>query len=755
MGKITVKLKNLVKEHFYLFILLLLSIFFFHNIISSTRIMDNIHYINDVTFYSYNMKESLKNGNLPLWTPYYYSGRPLFAQPEYYFIDINLFLIMLIGNIYLAMNLSVIFHLFIAGLGMYFLALFLCQNKHAAFISALAYMFNGYVHTFAVPGNIMILEGYSLVTFIFLFTIKALKDKNFVFNSVIAGIFVALQIFVGGVIYIPYIFLLIAVYSIIYIANKSFLNKILKLAIVGILISAVGLSLSAIKLLPGIEFMNLSNRGTGIPYQEFIGAPIQLKNFIFTFVTNTLIQGDNISAAIGIAGFMLLIFGLYRFKDKIVVFSALIILISLIMSSESFITKILFNIPILNQTRHIERSIFLFAFAASILAGIGFLNLQSLLEKYNKIKLKNAIFIIVIFLIFFELFILQKMPQSVNVMNPKDIPILEYMSRDTSTFRTVNLALSTLIGASGYNYYSQFGISEIKGGSGIWFNEYLTYLIVAQNAPAKFWGILNDKYVIMHQNASIDGLKYIGKFGDCKECPIWEAAGPYLYENAKYLPRYYVVPNAILVAGDESSVQQLIYGLMLQNFEPKNTVIVEGTKVNDYDLDFLKKFSVIFLTKGSVDQDSVSKLKDYASKGGLIFPDILNGKNSISNEDVTSIFNKTFGSYKEIKIDEYTNNKIVLELNGEKGWLVVSERFAYFPGWSAKINGRNIDIFKADNAVSAVYLNGENGKLTFEYKPNSYKTGKLISLIAIVVIVIYFGYFVYRKKLKPGDSNQA
>src|SRR3989338_1583594 len=203
MKGIISKLKSFMKNHFYVFALLLLALFFFHNIISSDKIMKNIHYINDVTFYSYNMKESLKNNQLPLWTPYFYSGRPLFSQPEYYFIDINLFLILLTGNIYLAMNFAAISHLFIAGISMYFLINFLIENKKAAFVSALLYMFNGYVHTFVVNGNIMIIEGYSLIPFIFLFILKALKDRNFIFNSIIAGMFAALLIFVGGVIFFP------------------------------------------------------------------------------------------------------------------------------------------------------------------------------------------------------------------------------------------------------------------------------------------------------------------------------------------------------------------------------------------------------------------------------------------------------------------------------------------------------------------------------------------------------------------------
>ena len=745
-----IKFKNFANKHFYVLILLVLALFFFHNIISSNRIMRNVHYINDVTFYSYNMKESLKNNQLPLWTPYFYSGRPLFAQPEYYFIDFNLLLILLTGNIYLAMNFSAIIHLFIAGLSMYFLVDYLSKSRMAAFVSALIYMFNGYVHTFVVPGNIMIIEGYSLVPFIFLFTIKALKENNFIINSIIAGIFIALQIFVGGVIFLPYIFLLIAVYSLIHIIGKNISNRISKLVLVGILILVIGFGISAIKLLPDLEFMKLSNRGAGLPYQEYLGEPLKLENFVFLFITDVFSIGNSISAAVGIAGFVLLIFGLFKFRNRMILFSALIILLSLLMATNSFLTHIFYNIPIFNQTRHVERSVFLFAFASSILAGFGFLKIESLIQGYKKIS-KNMIFSIIIVIILFELVLFQEFPISSEVVKPNQIPILDYMGKDNSQFRTMNLALSTLVGASGYNYYSQLGISEIKGGSGIWFNDYLEYLLIAQNAPAKFWAVLNNKYVILNQNTSADGLSYIGRFKDCKNCPIWESYGPYLYKNDLFLPRYYIVPNSILVVGDITQVKQLIYTLMLQNFQSRTIVLIEGTKIDDYGIDFLRKFNFIFLARDSIDQNSIEKLKEYVVNGGVIVPDILNGKSAISNEEARAILNRT-GEYTELNVDEYSNNKVVLNLDGKTGWLVASERFAHFPGWEASIDGKNVGMFKADNVVSAVHLDGSGKKLVFEYKPNSYKYGKFISIISIAIVLSYFGYFVYKKKSKGGSN---
>ena len=562
-------------------------------------------------------------------------------------------------------------------------------------------------------------------------------------------------IFVGGVIFLPYIALIIAAYSIVYLIDKNLTSKLIKLTIAGIIILAIGFGISAIKLLPGLEFMKFSNRGLGVPYQEYLGEPVKISDFIFSFVTN-LYGSGSISAAIGILGFILMLWGLYRYKSKPVLFSGLLILMSLLLSTESFLAKFLFNVPVFNQTRHIERAVVLFAFGASILAGFGFLNLQSFMERFQKIKInKKIIFIVVISLLLFELVLIQKIPQSAKVIQPHDIGVLDYMGKDDSLFRTINQGLSTPIGATGYNYYAQYGISEIKGGSGIWFNDYMTYLSVAQNAPAKLWGVLNNKYVVIDKKTDVGNLKLIDRFEPCRECSIWEAFGPYLYENELFLPRYYTVPNGMLVIGNNELVQQLTYGLMLQNWNPNSTVLIQGTKINDYDIDFLKRFKIILLVRDSVDDDSIPKLREYVAQGGIIIPDILNSQLSVSADDMESIFNKTIGNYTEINSTYYSNNKVVLGLNGQKGWLVASERFAHFPGWKAAINNDEIDMFKADNIITAVYLDGQNGDLVFEYKPSSYSKGKLISLFSVVILLVYFGYLIYLRKSKPGGQNQA
>lgn len=740
-------------------ILFILSLFYLNGVLHKGAILNNIHYINDLTFLSYNTLLTLKNNELPLWTPYFYSGQPLLAIPESYMFDLNFLFIYLFRDIYAAMNLSLVLYFFFAGLGMYILACTIIGSKKAAFISALLYMFNGFVQTFVIHGHINILEGYALIPFIFLFVYRAMKSTSWIFYSILAGIFFALQIFAGSMILFFYTALLVLVYLAINLISKNFKSILIKSFFVGMILVIVCLSLASVKLLPVLEFTKLSSRSDKVSYSEYIGEPISFRDFSGTFIGDFGYAG--MSGAVGVAGIILILLGFFSHKKRIVLFALFLMIFSLLLASGTFVANFMYKVPGFDKLRHVERAMVLFVFAASILAAYGFEYLSKKMEKLKfYLRYKNLIFAVVILVILLELVFVQNVPQSRKVVEPKDIQLLDYLSKDSSDFRTINLAQQDIIGAAGYNYYAQEGIPEVKGGGGIWVNNYVEFVGIAQQyLNSKMLGILNVKYIIAENKFEANNFSLIERFNPCKECAVWNAFGPYLYKNEYFLPRYYIVPNSALVIGDDTLVRQLDYSLMFQSFEPKNIVLVEGTKINDYDIDFLKRFNFILLVKGSVDEKSIDKLKSYESQGGKIIPDIVKGQNTASNDDINSIFNSTQGNMAEIKIKGYSNNKVTLELNGEKGWLVASERFAYFPGWKATINGNEMQIFKADNVITAVYLDGQKGQLVFEYSPDSYKTGKLITTISALIIIIYLAYFAYSKKskskIKPGDTNQA
>ncbi len=739
---ITYRLKSFAKAHFYIFILLLLSLAFFSPILSSSKILDNIHYINDLTFQSENIRKWLfESAGFPLWTPYFYAGQPFIAIPEHYLFDLNFIYILLSGNIFLSMNLAVISYFFLAGLGIYFLSYGIVRKKNAAFIAVIVFMFNGLMHTFILKGHLNILESYALMPFVFLFAYKALNGREWLLNSIIAALFFSMMIYAGGVVFFLYTWLITGLYIAWNLIGKNFKKRLLRAILVSVVIIPLLFGLSALKLLPVIEFTQMSSRAAGVNYQEFLGEPILLAN-----LGNSLINASSnisFSGAIGITSFILLLFGLLSFRKKMVIFSLLIVILSVLLAAGTFAANLLYQLPGFGQMRHIERALVMFVFIAPVIAAYGFNNLANILRNYNKNFREWLIFSAVISVLVVELVLLQEFPVSAEITKPLDIPIINEVSGDKSDFRVAAYALSTPIGASGYNYYAQLGIPEIKGGGGIWVNSYVQYLAVAQEAsPSKMFGILNGKYIVSDRKIDDAGLSLKQEFRECRECGIWEVYGPYLYENKRHVPQAFIVSNAALLVGNERDAADLSYRLIMENLDPLSTVLIhDKSSISDYSINDLEKFDSIILLSGSAAQNDVPKLQKYSEKGKIL-PNVLKGENSISSESLADAFDSDNGN-KEIELKQVSVNEYSIDLNGEKGWLVLSERFAHFPGWSAKISGKSLKLYKADMVISAVYLDGEKGKLIFKYYPNSFRKGKIITTIALLVLVIYLFYIAY------------
>jgi len=189
----------------------------------------------------------------------------------------------------------------------------------------------------------------------------------------------------------------------------------------------------------------------------------------------------------------------------------------------------------------------------------------------------------------------------------------------------------------------------------------------------------------------------------------------------------------------------LSYSLIINYLNPLSDVLIlDNSSVTDYNFDELKEFNAIALLSNSVTQNDISALQRYVNDGGNIFPNILEGKNSISQEDFDKMF-ASETSQKELKLKQKTVNEYYIDVDGEKGWLVLSEKFAHFPGWKATLNGKDLKLYKANIVVTAIYLEGEKGKLEFKYNPQSFRTGKTITLITIIILLLYLAYNAYSR----------
>jgi len=767
-----------IKPHLTAIIVLILITLLYFNYFYNEKLPPR-----DITGYYLPAAETLKislkeyKDPWPLWTPYGFSGTPFLMKTNIGLDSLLGPLLLLIPNTIIALKLTYILLFLIAGLSMYALMLYLKVDKKFAFISALIYILNGHntkLHTYFW---LLTIGGYALLPLFFLFGMKSVREQEWVRNSVITGIILAILLRLnpdvkillwGGLIF--------ALYILFSLLTKLSLKRAIKISLVSGLILIVFFGLSAQRILSHNSYIKISSRGATsweiasgrkLPYKDIFNRLIEP-----VYKGMPKIQREGTGDHIGIIAFLLAAFAVYKKrKSKKVIFFAIVAVLSVLIATNTFkLYYLLWHLPFFKSMRYMDRTLFLFVFAGSILAGIG------ANEFFKKIKdKKNVLYAILVILIITNLWLFSYRPYSndlnqwVNVNDAiKNNYILQYLSKErqkeifrVQTYETTGIDWGT-------DFYNvPLRLEHIYRYDTAWYPPYMNvYLSVAYNDPAKFWGILNLKYLTARNEINVSGFKFVKKFENCTVCfpdedRYEKAWGPYLYENEQFLPRAYIVENSVLVVGEEESVTQTIYGLMLnKNFNPENTVIIRGKKsINDYDIDDLNKFSSIFLTKGSIDQDSVFKLQHYTSLGGILLPDITKNENSVSEIDINNLFNSFKGNLNPIddkSIIMHNFDKREIKLSKQKGFLVYSEKFSVFEGWGLTINNKEKEeILNADAMVTAVYLKGDETSLTFNYKPKPYIAGLIISVITLIGVVSYLVYGSIRKNKKEDKKPQV
>jgi len=750
------------KDIFAIVIIFLLSLVFFWNIIGTGKVMNNGHYLHEQTFFTYNYKYALEHGTLPFWTPYWYSGQPLFGDGQVFFLNLTFIFMMLFRNVFLAIDLSTLIYFFIGGLGMYFLVKHLVESRSAAFISSIIFMFNGLIYTFITSGNPSILEPYSLIPLTFLFIVKARKSKNPVNCSILAGMLLAFQIFSGGALIFIYTIVLIGAYIALDTIRARFWKNLAKTMIILSVVSFVFFGLSAVKLLPGMDFIKKTNRASGVSYQEYLGGDqFVFRDFFKTIVLNK--PSSSLKAHIGIVGFLLVLLSIGFWRKRIVFSLFLISAFTLLLASDSFLAQVFYKyFPTFAQTRHIGRVLFVFVFATSVLAGYGFSCVHEFAAKNVRIygRLKNVIFIAITILILSELVLVKGFPEGLNIAKQlEENELGKYLQQQKDKFRITTFDVNDIISFYGSSYYAQYGLETISGGGGVWFNDITTHIAIAKNYNlSKLLGLLNLKYATSTEMINAPGFNLVKKFDECVSCnqsgwTYW-IDGPYLYENEDFVPRYYIVNKSILILGDNNQAQQLVYGILLsKNFNPKTAVIIHGKeRVSNYNIDFLKKVNAIVLLKDSVDSGSFLILEQYKNSGGKILPDILNNENAVGMPEIESLLASFKGSLISVDSRAISPNEIEL-MPKSSGFLVLSERFSGFEDWRAESGNKQLDILKADGVISAVYVDSA-GTVKFKFLPKSFTKGLIISLLTLLIMFIY-GLLSLLKKLKVSKSKST
>lgn len=365
----------------------------------------------------------LKNGQIPKWNPYTFSGSPLLANFQSgVFYPFNLIFFILPFNI--AWGMFIILQFLLGGIFMYLYLKHIKLITEAALIGSIAFIFSGFFIAWSEWGNIV--HTIIWVPLILLAKDKIIENGSVKWISIL--IFSEISMFFAGHIQIAfYCFLFTTIYLIIKIwqkylkqiiinGNTNKLKHLIKILFPFIMIGSIVALITSIQWLSTLHYILLSARsvdqinwqqqGWFLPWQnliqfiapDFFGNPSTL-NYWGVW---------NYGEFIGYIGIMPLIFAVYALfnrKDKKTLFFGTTFFLSLLFTLPTFIAKIpfLLNLPFISTSQP-TRLMSLIVLSLCILSALGIDLLLRKKDYRNLSKIIGTFFILYLCLWAFVLF---------------------------------------------------------------------------------------------------------------------------------------------------------------------------------------------------------------------------------------------------------------------------------------------------------------------------------------------------------------
>lgn len=374
-----------------IFIILLCLIFFSKVILNPTKMIspsyDLLSAYSPWKFFIHQSYQQYKQ--IPLWYNQIFSGIPLLGSHSgavmmFYPANI-LFLIFTPEKVF---GWLFIFHTILAGVTTYLFLRIKKISEIGASIGAISFMFSGVLVSKIFVGHLTNMIVISLVPCVFLSLELLFKKKN-MRNALFFGIMLALQYHASMIQYFFYSCFVLLIYTSFFLINdfikrknKSDTIKLISYLTVSLVLF---LGLTAIHLLPAIEYSQYTTRNVGKSYEFSVQDSFEprklitfvLPNFFGTPATNTDWGGGDyweVSTYFGVLTLVLSLLGIFFSKNKTRLIYILLILFSLLVALGRFTPfySLVYNfIPGFNFFRIPASILFVYVFSMVVLAGYG------------------------------------------------------------------------------------------------------------------------------------------------------------------------------------------------------------------------------------------------------------------------------------------------------------------------------------------------------------------------------------------------
>ncbi|MCP4363655.1 MAG: YfhO family protein [Chloroflexi bacterium] len=704
------------------------------------------------------IRHSLAQNEFPLWNPYFGAGSPQLSKIQVGLLYPPTAILRIFLPIVSMFNWDAILHIYLAGLGMYWLLRDLHVKRFIAFVCALAFMFSGAIMPRVFAGHVSVIHSFIWISWLLLAYRHLLRKQSW--GNILLTVLFTSFVILGGhpqisaaVLFVPFSYFFFAYLP------QQWRDKDWQMALKGFLSSAIVAILTAgllaVQLIPFIDWLGQTSRGQGnaISTLKFMTRhSINLEHLVTPFlpyiwfdpgsIYSVNLTGNShfweISSFVTVTLLALLLTGLALAKNKkkpLALYFAGLALLGLVISMGrlNLIYQLLFDLaPIF---RGPGRMMVLWTFSVTVLAGIyGDEVVEIVTQPEKRFHLRNAAYVLMgLFMFGFILLALWFVMGTAVVTilpNPdKTDPNLIYYTIQRSLFTfTITIALIAAL-----FWIGQQETVHIVRWQGLLFfivlAEMLVFVIpIIKRYPATI--LYRSDHPYAQLSLDIGQVRF----------PVYREPGNYLLPSLNHVlngEEYFALEK--LVEAGEQGEYLLGAGYIAETepmAEPELKLIQQTDSTYLYEhVDNLPRVYAAMAVKRVNTHEEALAAVTAPTFGPFTqaFVTILESDEPVADEvrlptqaAEPSVFTAEYLTYS-------TNSLIAQVTTDHPGIVIFSEM--YYPGWEATVDGEPATIWRTNYAFRGVIVNEGSHIIQMDFKPCVFEVGLTLTIITMVCIL--------------------
>lgn len=698
--------------------------------------------------------DSWKQGVIPLWNPYSFSGTAHAANYQSsVFLPLNILFFFL--SFIDAWSLMVLLQPLLAGWFIYLFLRSLGKSKGASTLGSIAWMFCGFLVTWMAYGTL----GYAaLVLPLALYACRTYFNRGNTGNLILLSLSLAFSFFSGHF----QISLYVVGTIIVYILFEAIKDKKKKRGLVLLFFVGLGLLIAVPQLLLTYQAYIQSVRSSSFIKAEIIPWQYLITLLAPDFYGNPVTRNDwfghyaEWASYIGVLPLFLAFYAGLAFKDRKRWLFLFLVLVTLLLAYPTPLTLLLFalKLPVIS-TSSASRIMVITSFSLSILAAFGFDDLINDLKNQKRKKIIVFVIsgIVIIGLIWFTLFFIKPLPVQylaiakrntllpslilltsgvmfiISLVVPKKwVLLLPFICIGIASFDSLRYAIKWMpFDPKEYIYPTTRALAFLKqtvGNNRVFGN-------IGGEAGLQFLLPLIEGYDAMYQ------ARY-GKFMNAVSTGIISEGDRSVVQFDKY-GRY--KDKALELLGVRYILHRKSDGTNVWAFPVWQYPTSEMSKIYEDEYykvyEYTKAYPRAFLASAYAVETDEQKIID------TLFSSSFDTRNTVVLE-AKPVIEPTEGSG-NVVISSYNSNSVIITTTLDQPKLLFLSD-AYDPGWQAKIDGKKTLVYRADYDFRAVAVPAGIHTIRFYYWPKQLTIGLWLSIAGICILISYCLYYWYEHR---------